>query len=72
MPLTYLFSSVGIAMGCTIRLPAGVRELSVFHSVQTDSGAHAASYPMGTRDSFPDGKEVRREGDHSPPSSAEV
>jgi hypothetical protein len=41
--------------------------------VQTGSGAHPASYPMGTGGSFPRGK-VRpgRDADHSPPSSAEV
>jgi hypothetical protein len=26
------------------------------HVVQTGSGAHPASYPMGTRGSFPEGK----------------
>jgi hypothetical protein len=40
---------------------------SLFHGVQTNSGAHQASYPMGTRVSFPGG-----EAYHSPPSSAEV
>jgi hypothetical protein len=33
---------------------------------------HPASYPMGTRDSFPGVKRPGREADHSPPSSAEV
>jgi hypothetical protein len=41
--------------------------------VQTGSGAHTASYPMGTGGSFPKGKaQLRRDADHSPPSSAEV
>jgi hypothetical protein len=41
--------------------------------VQTGSGAHPASYPMGTGGSFPGGKgRPGREADHSPPSSAEV
>jgi hypothetical protein len=41
--------------------------------VQTGSGAHPASYPMGTWGSFPGGKErPGRDADHSPPSSAEV
>jgi hypothetical protein len=31
------------------RFPAGSREFSFLHSVQTGSGAHPASYPMGTR-----------------------
>jgi hypothetical protein len=46
---------------------AGARDFSVFHNVQTGSGAHPASYPVGTIGSF-----FRREGDHSPPYSAEV
>jgi hypothetical protein len=29
---------------------------SVHHRVQTGSGAHRASYPTGTRGSFPEGK----------------
>jgi hypothetical protein len=33
---------------------------------------HPASYPMGTRGSFPGVKQPGREADHSPPSSAEV
>jgi hypothetical protein len=42
------------------------------HRVQNDSGAHPASYPMGTRGSFPGIKRPGREADHSHPSSAEV
>jgi hypothetical protein len=33
---------------------------------------HPASYPLGTRNSFPGGMRPGREADHSPPSSAEV
>jgi hypothetical protein len=41
--------------------------------VQTGSGAHPASYPMGTGGSLPRGKaRPGRDADHSPPSSAEV
>jgi hypothetical protein len=41
--------------------------------VQTSSGAHPASYPMGTGGPFPGGKaRPGRDADHSPPSSAEV
>jgi hypothetical protein len=29
---------------------------SLHHHVQNGSGAHPASYPMGTRDSFPRGE----------------
>jgi len=35
------------------------------------SGAHPASYQMGTRGSFP-GSKAGRDATHSPPSSAEV
>jgi hypothetical protein len=41
--------------------------------VQTGSGAHPASYTMGTGGSFPGDKAGSgRHADHSPPSSAEV
>jgi len=42
-------------------------EFFLHHRVQTDYGTHPASYPMGTKDSFPGGK-----ADHSPPSDVEV
>jgi hypothetical protein len=48
---------------------------SLHRRVQTGSGAHAASYPMGTRGCFPGGGREKlpvRESDHSTPSSAEV
>jgi hypothetical protein len=41
--------------------------------VQTGSGAHPASYPMGTGGPFPGGKaRPGRDADHSTPSSANV
>jgi hypothetical protein len=41
--------------------------------VQTGSGAHPASYPMGTGFFFPGGKaRPGRDADHSPSSSAKV
>jgi hypothetical protein len=56
-------SSVGIALGyglddrgSRVRFPAGARNFSLHHSVQNCSGAHPASYPMGTGDFFPGGK----------------
>jgi hypothetical protein len=56
-------SSVGIALGyglgdrgSTVRLPAGAGNFSLRHRVQNGSGAHPASYPMGTGGSFPGGK----------------
>jgi hypothetical protein len=47
-------------------------ELNCHHCVQNGSGAHPASYPMGTRGYFPGVKRPGREADHSPPPNAEV
>jgi hypothetical protein len=56
-------SSVSIALGygldghgSKVRLLAGAVNFSLHHRVQNGSGAHPASYPMGTRGSFPGGK----------------
>jgi hypothetical protein len=56
-------SSVGIALGygldhrdSRVRFPAGAGNFSLHHSVQNGSGAHPASYPMGTWGSFPEGR----------------
>jgi hypothetical protein len=40
------------------RFPAAAGNFSLHHRVQNGSGAHPASYPMGTRGSFPGGKAV--------------
>jgi hypothetical protein len=37
--------------------PEGARNFSLHYRVQTGSGAHPASYPMGTRGSIPADKE---------------
>jgi hypothetical protein len=66
-------SSVGIATdyglddrGVGVRVSVGL-EFFLLHVVQTGSGVHPTSYPMGT------GVKGRgREADHSPPTSAEV
>jgi len=50
-----------------VRFPEGAGNSSLRYRVQTCFGAHPASYPMGTRGSFP-----RREANHSSPSNAEV
>jgi hypothetical protein len=42
--------------GSRIRFPAGAGNFSLHHRVQNGSGAHPASYPAGTRGSFPGGK----------------
>jgi hypothetical protein len=39
-----------------VRVPAGAGNFSLHHRIQTGSGAHPDSYPMGTRGSFPGGK----------------
>jgi hypothetical protein len=56
-------SSVNIALdyglddrGSRVRFPAGVGNFSLHHRVQNGSGAHPASFPMGTWFSFPGGK----------------
>jgi hypothetical protein len=48
-----------------VRSPTGAEDFSSSPCVQTGSGAHPASYPMGT------GGKARpvREADHSPPAS---
>jgi hypothetical protein len=53
-------SSVGIALGyglddrgSRVRFPAGAGNFSLHYRVENGSGAHPASYPMGTGGSFP-------------------
>jgi hypothetical protein len=56
-----------------VRSPAGVKDYSSIPCVQTGSGAHPASCPMGTGGSFPGGKaRPGRDANHSHPSSTEV
>jgi hypothetical protein len=42
--------------GSRVRFPAGAGNFSLYHRVHNGSGAHPASYPMGTKGSFPGGK----------------
>jgi hypothetical protein len=55
-------SSVGRATGfgldARILFPA-VQNISLLHGAQTESGAHPASYPMGTGGSYPRDKTAR-------------
>jgi hypothetical protein len=58
-------SSVGIALGyglddrsSRVRFPAWAGKFSLHHRVHNGSGAHPASYPVGTRGSFPGGKVI--------------
>jgi hypothetical protein len=55
-----------------VRFPEETGIFSLHHCVQTDSGAHPGSYPMGTDTLSLGLKRPRREADHSPPSSAQV
>jgi hypothetical protein len=56
-----------------VRSPKGAEDFSSSCCIQTGSGAHPASYAMGTGASFPGGKAwLGRDAYHSPPSSAEV
>jgi hypothetical protein len=72
--------SVGIALGyglddrgSRVRFPAVAGNISLHHHVQNGSGAHPASYLMGTGGSFLGGvKRPGRDADYSPPSNAEV
>jgi hypothetical protein len=53
--------------------PAEAKDFSSSLCVQTGSGAHPASYTMGTGGPIPRGKaQPGRDTDHSPLSSAEV
>jgi len=42
--------------GSRVEFPARAGNFSLHHHVQNGSRAHPASYPMGTRGSFPGGK----------------
>jgi hypothetical protein len=42
--------------GSRVLFPEGARHFSLHHRFQNGSGAHPASYPMGTRVSFLGGK----------------
>jgi hypothetical protein len=56
-----------------VRSPTEAEDFSSSLCVQTGSGAHPASCPMGIGGPFPGGKErPGRDADHSSPSSAEV
>jgi hypothetical protein len=59
----YYDSSIGIALGyglddwgSRVRYPARAGNFSLHHRIQNGSGAHPASYPMGTRAFFLGGK----------------
>jgi hypothetical protein len=78
MIITCRDSVVGIATGHGLNdrgvgVPnSGSQQFSLLHVVQTGSGVHPTSYPMGTGGSFPGVKRPGREADHSPPASTEA
>jgi hypothetical protein len=51
-------SAGGIATGYGLDESWWGQEFSILHSVQTGSGVHPTSYPMGTGGFFPGGKAV--------------
>jgi len=53
-------------------VPAGAGNFSLHYRVQTGSGMHSASYPVGTRGFSLGVKQLGHEADHSPPFSAKV
>jgi hypothetical protein len=67
-----VYSAELLAGWSGVWVPAGAGNFFIHHRVQTGSGAHPASYPMGTRGSFPGVKRPGHEADHSSPYSAEV
>jgi hypothetical protein len=66
--LGYGLDDRGIGVG----FPVGVRDFSLFHRVQTGSGAHPAFYTIRTGGCFLGGKTKRVWNNTSPPSSSEV
>jgi hypothetical protein len=70
-------SAVGVATGYGLddrrvgfRVPVG--SLSLLHVVQTGSGVHPASSPVGSGDSFSSVKRLGRETDHLTATNAEI
>jgi hypothetical protein len=53
-------AGMGLEDRCSrVRFPAGAGNFSLHHRVQNGSGAHPASYPVGTGVSFPGSKAAR-------------
>jgi hypothetical protein len=47
---------MGYGLDDRVSLPTGSRDLSLVHCIQTGSGAHPASYPVGTWKLYPWGQ----------------
>jgi hypothetical protein len=67
-------NSVGLATDwkAGVQFPAGATDVYLLHSVQTGSGVHPASYPVGTGGVSSELERPGREADHSLQSNAEV
>jgi hypothetical protein len=64
---------MGYGLGCRGLNPCWGKIFSVLHSVQTRSGVHPASYPMGTGSGgFPGVKRPGREADYCSTSTAKI
>jgi hypothetical protein len=61
--------SMGYGMDDQGSIPGKARDFSLLHSVQTDSGAHPASYKIDTGGSVTGIKQPGLESDNSPPRS---
>jgi hypothetical protein len=71
--LVSIVRGYGLDRAIEVRSTAEAGDFSCSLCVQTGSGAHPASYPMGTGGPFPGAiARPERDADHSPPSSAEV
>jgi len=55
-----------------VQYVAGAGSFSLLHCIQTGCGAHLASYPVDTGNSFPGSKALGHETNHSPLTSAQV
>jgi hypothetical protein len=65
--------SAGLRAGWSgLQVLGGAGDFCLHHRIQTGSGAHPASYPIGAKGSFPGVKRPGREADHSLQPSAEV
>jgi hypothetical protein len=58
--------------GIGVSFPAGVRDCSLLHGFQIDSGVHPASYPVVPEALSPGVKRQGREADYFPLSIAEI
>jgi tetrahydromethanopterin S-methyltransferase subunit H len=68
--ISYIKSSAKFWMAL-VQFPAG-QDFSLFHRIQTASGAHPASYQIDTEALSLEVKRLKCEDDHSPPSHSKI